>query len=43
MFVIQSSKHRQGFKNHQPKSKWVCAENSSEKNTHSKLKKWATR
>jgi hypothetical protein len=29
-----------GFKNHQPKSKWVCAENSSAKNTHSKLKKW---
>lgn len=38
MLVIQSSKHRQGCKNHQPKKKWVCAENSSAKNTHSKLK-----
>jgi hypothetical protein len=39
MFNIQSSKVMGLWvKNHQPKTKWVCAENSSAENTHNKLK-----
>jgi len=43
MFVIQSSKRRQRCKNHQPKSKWVCAKNSSAKKYTQQTEKWATR
>jgi hypothetical protein len=39
MFNIKSSKTMGVYvKNHQHKIKWLCAENSSAKNTHSKLK-----